>query len=427
MKRYSLRTFLLIAMVGTFVGSASLLIGRIDPAWNAAAVVGLSVLLVLEGMLSSIFMHQRSVRGPDRLRFRLTEIALILCAVHLADIALSGAWRQMPQSFFLPDLHGVGIVVLALLIWLEAVNSEGDFAAMDIELIPGFHFDDTYTPPARRIAGRLFTGGLVLFIVDAVAVNAGVPANRLFPALGVYFAAGLLLLARSARDSAVQQWRLEGVAIDEGALMPWLWFAGAVIIVALTVAALAPTSILSSLTESLMAVVAAILRLLSFLKLPMLPRFSYPDVLPPFPQSNLLPGRLGFPFTPSPPSGPSLNLFGPMLQWTLLLIIGVYIVRTYLRDYPAIRTWLSQLRLVEFLRQLLATLLRDLCAVRQSAQRYVPRLPVWRASAATPTSHYVQPGSRSLREQVYYYYLAALRQAADEGYPRRPPQTPYEY
>jgi hypothetical protein len=36
-------------------------------------------------------------------------------------------------------------------------------------------------------------------------------------------------------------------------------------------------------------------------------------------------------------------------------------------------------------------------------------------------------GALSARERILYYYWSVLRRAERSGYPRRPPETPYEY
>src|SRR5580692_9653160 len=106
MNRYFLRVLLLIAVIGALVWSGSLLIERIDPTWNATAVLLISVIITVEGVAASLFVQRQHLRGGERWQFRVIELACVLGLVHLIDIALSGQFDQMPTIFFAPNAHG---------------------------------------------------------------------------------------------------------------------------------------------------------------------------------------------------------------------------------------------------------------------------------------------------------------------------------
>jgi hypothetical protein len=107
----------------------------------------------------------------------------------------------------------------------------------------------------------------------------------------------------------------------------------------------------------------------------------------------------------------------------------VYIIRTYFRDYPNLLLFIGRIKFFALLRQLWAALWSELRGAAQAVRDYVPTsLPKLRfRRAQREPNRYIHLSTRTPREQIYYYYLSTLRRTAEQGLPRSPEQTPYEY
>jgi hypothetical protein len=119
-----------------------------------------------------------------------------------------------------------------------------------------------------------------------------------------------------------------------------------------------------------------------------------------------------------------------VLFWALILAGVLYVVRTYLRDHPELAHLITGWRPFAALRNLWAAVrrwfLRWRTAVRQAIPRRIARRPAAGKAARRPF-RFLRLGALSPRERILYYYWSILRRAERLGFPRRPPETPYEY
>jgi hypothetical protein len=424
MNRYVTRGILWVTIITVLSAALGMVLGHyLDLNWQPVFAITLTVLVAVEAIGTSLYLVATKRRRDDRVRFRIAEGCFLVLAAHMIDIVVSGNLGGMPTIFFSPNLHGLLVLALTLLVWQQTLSLMGDFFKIDEDLLPGLLLTDGYQPPIEYLTNRVFIFGVLLFGMDAVIANfvhAG--GTALFLTL-IYFGAGITLLAVAARDSAIQKWKLAGLVIKTDTIAPWMWFAVALILIAVLVGLLIPTDLLTSAGEALIGLLAALADLFRFSWQP-----SQSNYLPPTP----IPLQLGGPKPFIPPTTytsprPAINFFGPLLQWTVLSLIIVYVVYTYIADHPVIMAALKKLRVGALLRELWRTLLADLRAARRSVVRYLPRIQVRRPQVKTPDLTFVRLNRRSSREQVYYYYLASLYRAEQTGIPRRPPQTPHEF
>jgi hypothetical protein len=118
------------------------------------------------------------------------------------------------------------------------------------------------------------------------------------------------------------------------------------------------------------------------------------------------------------------------LFWILIAAGVLFVVRIYLRDHPELTGWLSSLRPVSVLRHLWELAQLWFAQLRGAVQSRIPRPKVRRPAEKRKTRkpfRFFRLGALSARERILYYYWSILRRAERSDYPRRPPETPYEY
>jgi hypothetical protein len=146
------------------------------------------------------------------------------------------------------------------------------------------------------------------------------------------------------------------------------------------------------------------------------------------------------PLPPPPPPNVQALLNQPLPPWAetvrTLVVVGlvagmaIYIVANYFRDRPGLGTAMRQLGPVRALRRLWAALRHRVSGIVAAAretsavQWLVERL---RGALPARPGGYFRLGAAAPREQVLFYYLSLLRRAGQQGFGRRPPQTPREY
>ena len=113
----------------------------------------------------------------------------------------------------------------------------------------------------------------------------------------------------------------------------------------------------------------------------------------------------------------------------ILALIG-YIIWNYVRERPELLGALKKLDALRGLRRLWAALRHRVSGVLASAREAAPivwlRERMRRAAPAAPFN-YFRLAAASPREQVLFYYLSLLRRAGQQGFGRRPPQSPRDY
>jgi hypothetical protein len=157
-------------------------------------------------------------------------------------------------------------------------------------------------------------------------------------------------------------------------------------------------------------------------------------------RGNAVPPTL--PAQPPPPPPPNITTLAqhPLPPWVdtvrdifvilVIIVFIAYLLWNYLRDRPELYGSLKALAPLRALRRLWAVLRHRVSGLLASAREAAPM--VWlrdRLRRPVPGAPwgYFRLGAASPREQVLFYYLSLLRRAGQQGFGRRPPQSPRDY
>ncbi len=441
----SVRAIILGLMVTCIAISGVALVEAAKPGWNGAYLIVLSGLVAIEGYVSMRLSRPVSPGDGSRLPRLLLELGVLFCSLQLYGDVVAG---QAPVQDWQPRLN-VAMAwssVPLFLFWLT-----GRDAAHLLGLLgaPPDRIPQQY-PPGRRLAARIFSGGLLLFIlagltqvgVDKVlhlphGATSGPVAN-----VFLYFLLGAVMLGDVQYSSLRQHWRDRAFGVDPGLSGRWIRYSLVFVALVAVVALLLPTGHTLGLLGSSKVVWDQVMGLLSgplHWLLRLLGRTALPthSVRPP-PNLHLIPP----PNLHLPPRRPPAHvshgsgidwasLIQTALFWGVALLCLGYMVRGYLRRAPGISRRAGRPT------YLLGKLGRLWDVVWGLLRRYAdtitdrlprslaPRLPGPLAPASP--LRFRRTEKPSPRQQVIQYYLSMLRRAGRRGVARQPSQTPGEF
>ena len=453
-------------MVGSIAWSLVALLHLIAPDWDGRVLILGCVLAAVEaGYSHQLLRSQRRFR-EDVMKFRAVELVMLFILIKIggytgeswaavwADIQ---SWPQHPASIF--DLETMAAYALALMAWLAATATAGDLGRLGEPPLRSRE----YVSPLDSLGQRFFWGGGILLVIAGLAlagrvvatdsgqslatVLRGIPNSPSlefgFSAL-LYFLLGLLILGQVRLTLMRIQWQDQDIPVDE--TLPGRWRRATLLLVVLAavLASLLPASTpaaaklfewvgaaLTWLAAIVVYIVGLILFVVTGLFGLLLSFFIRPTDATPTPAA---PPRFEPPLaltertvgvTPE-----WVLLMRSVLFWTLIAAGVLFVVRIYLRDHPELTGWLSRLRPVSALRHLWEFLQLWFTQLRGAVQSRLPRPKVRRPAEKGKTRkpfRFFRLGALSARKRILYYYWSILRRAERSDYPRRPPETPYEY
>jgi hypothetical protein len=447
------RPLVIGGMIGCIALSVVELIRTFSPAWNATYLVGACMLAAVEANFSYRLVHARPQRvldllGLDTFRFRLIEIAFFVILLKIGSLAGRAwpdvqadiqTWLLNPFNIIDGELAAAGVLVA--LSWLAAGRTVDDLERLND---PAEFQDRYYVPPMESLAGRFFTGGIVILVTSGMArVSIAYLLNLDRPSVPglvlnvlVYFLLGLVMLGQTHFVTLHKRWQVRGIKVADELTWRWVRYSLIFIGLAALLAFLLPTSYTLGLLESvggtLEIVISAgrfILGLILFIiALPIMLVLWLLGTAPPQ-APTLLPMEL----PPPGPAGDGSN-WGEVLRslafWLVLLGMIIYVLRSFLHERPELLAALEGMGPVRILRRWWA-------AVRRLWSRATTAIGERLAGGLSlPWSRRLWPGkplplfrlgALSPRERVLYYYLSIVRRAGERGFPRRRNQTPYEY
>jgi hypothetical protein len=123
------------------------------------------------------------------------------------------------------------------------------------------------------------------------------------------------------------------------------------------------------------------------------------------------------------------ELLRSLLFWALGIAALSYVVWNYVRDHPELLEALRISRLIHGLRALWLALWRRVRGWRVALGQRLARRAKAQDEQDVPSAPEAVSlaWARTSRGKVLRYYLSTVRLASKAGFPRRPPQTPYEY
>jgi hypothetical protein len=447
------RPLVIGVMFGCIALSLVELVHLLVPAWNGTYLVAGCVLAAVEANYSYGLIRARALRGVDVLRFRVIELVLFFILLRIggylgdnwADVVADiQTWPHYPSKII--DLETAAAFVLAFLSWHVSTQTVRDLERLDES--PAYHRD--YVPPMESLADRFFWGGAVLLIAAGLT-RIGIvqllnlsrpPVPGLVLNVLVYFLLGLVMLGQVRFATLHKRWKAQGIKVADDLPRRWVRYSLALIGLAAFLAFLLPTGYTMGLLDTVGWILGTIMGIIWYIAtlfvllvtLPLTWLFWLLSKLlgepAPAPQ-----GSLSLPPLSQQPSGsvaPNwLEIFRSLLFWIVALGIVFYVVRSYLRDHPEVREALLALGLIRALRRWWMALWRQLGRWVQSASERIPRrflsLQLARRKPSREPFRFFRLGALSPREQILYYYLSIVRRAGQQGFPRRPAQTPDEY
>jgi len=420
------------------------------PFWNGTFLIVGCVLAALEANYSYRLIRARALRGADVLKFRAIELAMFFILLKVGGY-VGDRWADVlvdiqtwPRNLLVVlDPETTTAFILALLFWGASTRTVSDLERIGEPL----ERHRRYVPPMESLTSRFFWGGAVLLIVAGLT-RVGIAAlldlrHPSVPGLVlnvlVYFLLGLVMLGQVQFTRLRKQWQAQKIKIAGEVTGRWVRYSLAFIGLAALLAFLLPTGY----TVGFLDVVSSILGLISLilwfiaalLMLPLnllfwlLSRLFGDSVLPPRPQSDLIPPE----FPQREPGGVAPDWFEilrSLLFWAIAVGMVFYVVRSYLRDHPELLKALAGLRPIRALRRFLIALWRNLVGLAEAVNGHIPRrLSLRRARQRQPEEpfRFFRLGALSPRERILYYYLSILRRAGQRGFPRQRAQTPHEY
>jgi len=421
---------------------------------STAALVLIPLLAALESASTRRLIKARLLWRLGAGRTRALEIVLLFIMARLvsylgyswADIvAEARLWPVDPLAMAGPVQ--VAAFGTALLAWWAVNATERDF-----ERIGGLPDSDRrgrsrdYVPPRATVTARIFVGGALLLILTAfpyaslVAGSGFYTISRPLPLyLAAYFVLGLALLALVQHAELQHWWRASGVRVSLGLAGRWARYSLAIVALATLVALVLPTDYSLGLfdlaSRALYPLVVAAsyvaygILVAAFFIIALLGRLT-----------ALLLGNGPAPMAGPPAEPPVVEPIAPLPNWLDILrsvvfwaatVAGaVYVVRSYLRDHPAVLRSLSRIGWVRGLLDGLARLWGQAARAAAAARELVSHPSLRRrrrGSRARRRLRLLRPGSLPSRERIWYYYGSLLRRAARSGLPRGGSQTPFEY
>lgn len=445
------------AMMGCIALSLVRLVQLFFPHWRGGFMVAGCVAAAVEANYSYRLIRSRRLSGSDLVRFRVVEAFLFLILLRVGAyvgepwtevIREVRAWPRDPRLIL--SFEVVYAFALVLSSWSTSTQTTYDFERIGEPPVR----DKYYVSPFDALVHRFFSGGAVVLLASGLT-RIGIadlldldrpPVPGLILNVLIYFVLGFLMLGQIQLTRLSGRWQREGMTLPTGLTGHWIRYTLILLALAGVIAFALPTAYTIPLLDIAAIVIQVVfyvfhvifqlvILLMFLLLIPLLRLLGLdvpdrqPEVIPPPNLDRLTPD------TPTSAGAPPwLEIVRSLLFWAVASIAVLYVVRSYLRDRPELWAALSRFRVFPALRRLTRALWDRLTGLAVAVGLRIPRrirLPGLRreeegAGGANPSRSF-RPDALSRRERTLYYYLSVLRRAAEQGYPRRVSQTPYEY
>lgn len=385
-------------------------------------LVPLSALVALESYFS--------VRIDAGMRMRIVELAFLYAVLEAADTLANGGSIRQALTPNASVAITMGAVVL-LFVWLS-VREMAD-------MLPEIHRSNEPSRVVGALALRFAAGGAFLFVVAGLSqhsvagdlhVASTAPSGPLLNVL-VYFLVGILVLSYLQYESIRQRWTIQQVRIVGDVQGTWLRLTAALLVLALIVAVLLPTTEVFGLT----VLIGAIGKVLAGIGLGIWSHLPGHSGAPPL--SKVFGHGHHAPRPPAPisrhghkPSPPSwLAGARTAIFWAVIavgIIFMLFRVQWAALGNPRPRKDRASFlaRLARLWRRLWRRARRTARAVAALVPHSLPR----RGGGTTgPLRRFLRLNALSPEEQVRYFYLSLIRRAEAQGVSRTASQTPREF
>ena len=444
-----LRPAALTIMAGCVALPLLQVIKALAPGLHSEFVFAVCILATLEVNYTHRLIRAHLASGVDVMRVRAIEAAFYFVVLKAASLALNGFPAGSPNAWLLDLTWWLDPETLLALVLAIAFAVSVDGALDDFDRV-GEAAEPTrnYVSSIDSLTGRFFTGGAVLLVVSGLArINLSQVFNLARPSITglvgnvlLYFLLGLLLLSQVRLELLWGRWQAQGVRTPADLASRWvrytLIFVGAAALLAFALPTGFTAGALGWLGDGVLVVALIVWSVLAFLVTLVLLPFGVLMALLAG-KSQIVP-----PPVPPPPPPPNVQtlLNQPLPPWaetvrTLVVValiggMAIYIVVNYFHDRPGLGNAVRALGPVQALRRLWAALrhrVSGIVAAAREASAVQWLLDRLRGALPARPGGYFRLGAAAPREQVLFYYLSLLRRAGQQGFGRRPPQTPREY
>lgn len=483
--RNVVRPLLLALMAGSAALSLAELLETMLPAWQGRFLVLAAILGAVAGYAVFQMAHESVPSASERAQWRGLVLAISLLLVKSAgyfaevfeatrlDIqpgaggglhwlldpwVFSMTWLDKVRWAIAADLHRLALDPLSFfdlgtilsfvcfgVAWRFSVAMATDFLRIGVQ-----SQDRDERPPLDAMTRRVLALGGVLIALSGLArleiselLNLERPPvpGLIGNVLG-YFVLALILLGQTHLVVRLQIWRREKVTVSPGLPGRWLRYGMIFLALAALAAFILPTGYAIPLLDlgrlliwlvTFIATLVVFLIHLFFLPLVWLYAWLTGGPQPSAPSLATQPLPQAAPPGPETAAAPSPELLMLRALIFIVLLVGMllYLLRSYLRDHPALAAQLRNWRPVR-------RLLRGLLTFWQGVARLFRRAGALLPSVLRRDRDRAEDGlghrafrrwfrSRSSRQRVIDVYLETLVYAGEHGAPRKAPQTPREY
>ena len=417
-----------------------------------------SIGAALIGGYTTTILVRPSQRQRRTMSYRLAEIGLILFIARIALWTMVEGWPDIASMFLQPfgvllTLRFVVNATLILIAWGMAVLVTNDFLAMGLQADELIDLDAASRPVSgddhriqsdrralvRRFSERWAMGGMLLIALTAASqVRMGTNgffglmrqdiAGGVIGAAIVYFVLGLLLMAFGHLAALRARWQLAKLPSESSIVRNWPFYAFGLLLVVAVVAFLMPlggtfrlAQLMGLAIRAISGLVFLLLGLLMGLISLLFGESEQPVEEPTPPPPEITPPPMEQLQAPSAPPW-----LGGTVFWIIVALLLGYAAYIYLQG-----------RGVNF-QMLLAWLRKFLRGWQQIGSAFSE----WRSrTLPPPTEESGRSGRSRVRrwldglmlgrlppdEQVRYFYISTLENAAEHGLRRRPGETPHRF
>ncbi len=429
---------------------------RVIPGWTGGYLPWLCVLISLE-VTYTHFLNQSKSFG-EQLRSHLAEWVVLFFLIKILTMILGGSsnflrevslWEKDLLYFFSPGF--VVVLFPSVIIWIISFAFANDLSNIQIDETE-LYLDNPAMLEKNRVNYRERLGewiillGIVVIMlaffarVDLIQVFGESPASRA-PVYNVvvYFLLGFLLLSQAQLSSLQRNWLWDRVPTAERLGGRWLQYSLLFFFLLALLAVLLPTRYTVGLLDTLRIVLNFIVQVLTLLFMVL----SYPFVA----LMNLI---FGSSAQDTPQSQPPLNLpkfdqarvagqpmpwldiLRSLLFWLVFAAIIIYFFRYYLRQNKQLLATLRNIKAFNWLGQVWGSLwgwLRGVnvqvgSALKAGRERLFPPR---HGSLVEALRRSINFHSLTPRQRVIFFYLRMVERGSEQGIPRAPSQTPYQY
>jgi hypothetical protein len=422
----TIRDILLPAASAIMIACITMSLVAAGYAFGVARQVDYLVLLSALVALESYF----SVRIDAGFRMRLVELAILYAVLEAADTLSNGGGVRQALVPHASVAITIGAVLL-LFVWL-GVREMAD-------MLPEIHRSLEPTVVVGALTLRFVAGGVLLFAVAGLSqhrvardlhVATAAPSGPLLNVL-IYFLIGILVLSYLQYESTQQRWEIQQVHMVGDVQAAWLRLTAALLVLALVLAVLLPTTQVFGLT----AVIGAVGKALAGIGLGIWGHMPGHSSAPPL-------GKIfGHGHHPPPPHAPVTGhghgasppswLAGARTAIFWAVIVGGIIFMLFRVRWSAMGAPRQRkagpsfrVRLARWWRRLWRRARRTAGAVAGLVPRSLPRRS---GSTAGPLRRFLRLNALAPEEQVRYFYLSLIRRAEAQGVVRSASQTPREF